>query len=193
MSGAPRVDVLAFGNSLVAGHGLARADAFPVRLEALLRERRPGAQVIAAGRSGDTSADGLARLPRTLASLDRRPELAILELGANDVLRARPPERMEADLSRMLDEFGRCGIPVLLAGLELPPLPALPWAARYNAVFPALAARHGVALDPHFLRGVAGVPGLTLADGLHPNARAIGVVARRILPIVEQELARAGA
>lgn len=193
-SDAPsRVDVLAFGDSLVAGYGLSPADAFPVRLEALLRGRRPGARVIAAGRSGDTSADGRARLPRTLAALERRPALAILELGANDVLRGRPPERMEADLSWMLEEFARCSISVLLAGLELPPLPAVPWAARYTAVFPALAARHGVALDPHFLHGVAGVPGLTLADGLHPNARAIGIVAARLLPIVERELARAGA
>lgn len=192
MIDAPRVDVLAFGDSLVAGYGLAPRDAFPVRLQALLRDRRPGARVIAAGRSGDTSADGRARLPRTLVALDRRPELAILELGANDVLRARPPERMAEDLGAMLAEFGRRGIPVLLAGLELPAHPAVPMMARYNEVYPALAARYGAALDRHFLHGVAGMPGLTLADGLHPNARAIEIVARRLLPVVESELAKVG-
>ena len=100
---------------------------------------------------------------------------------------------MEADLGWLLEEFARVGVPVLLAGLELPAHPAVPLMGRYNAVFPALAARYGVALDRHFLHGVAGVPGLTLLDGIHPNARAIGMVARRILPAVEAELARVGA
>lgn len=181
--------LLAFGDSLTAGYGLARDESFPAQLQALLCERRPGAVVRNAGVSGDTTASGRARLPRVLSALPRRPDLAILELGANDAMQGMLPERMRDNLDWMLGEFSRCGISVLLAGF-VAPLFLSPLAARYNAVFPALAARHGVTLDPHFLDGVAGVPGLTLFDRLHPNARAIGMVARRVLPLVEAELDR---
>lgn len=181
--------ILAFGDSLTAGYGLRAQESFPARLEALLRASRPGAVVQNAGVSGDTSASGRARLPRVLSRLPCRPDLALLELGANDILQGVAPERMRDNLDWVLGEFARCGIPVLLAGTLVPAFLG-PYAARYNAVFAELAARHGVAFDPHFLDGVAGVPGLTLADRLHPNARAIETVARRILPLVERELDR---
>ena len=181
--------ILAFGDSLTEGYGLRPHEAFPARLEALLRATRPGATVQNAGVSGDTSASGRARLPRVLSRLPRRPDLAILELGANDILQGVAPERMRDNLDWMLGEFARCGIPVLLAGTLVPAFLG-PHAARYNQVFAELAARHGVAFDPHFLDGVAGVPGLTLADRLHPNARAIELVARRVLPLVERALDR---
>ena len=181
--------VLAFGDSLTAGYGLAPHDSFPAQLEALLRVTRPGAVVRNAGVSGDTSASARARLPRVLSALPRRPDLAIVELGANDVLRGLPPERMRDNLSWILDEFARCGIRVLFAGTLVPAFLGA-FASRYNAVFPTLAARYGVTLDPHFLDGVAGVAGLTLPDRLHPNARAIAIVARRVLPLVERELGR---
>ncbi len=182
--------ILAFGDSLIAGYGLGPHQSFPAQLEGLLRATRPGAVVRNAGISGDTSASARARLPRVLSALPRRPDLAIVELGANDVLRGLPPERMRDNLSWMLDEFARCGIRILLAGTLVPGFLGA-FASRYNQVFPALAARHGVTLDPHFLDGVAGVAGLTLSDRLHPNARAIAIVARRILSLVERELDRA--
>ncbi len=188
----PSPFVLAFGDSLTAGYGLQRHEAFPARLEAMLRATRPGATVRNAGVSGDTTASARARLPRVLSALPRRPDLAILELGANDVLQGVAPERMRDNLSWMLEEFARCGIPVLLAGTLVPAFLG-PFAARYNEVFATLAARHGVTLDAHFLDGVAGVTGLTLADRLHPNARAIEIVATRVLPLVERELDRAAA
>ena len=139
--------------------------------------------------SGDTSASGRARLPPLLSRLSRRPDLAILELGANDILQGISPDRMRDNLSWILEEFARCGIRVLLAGTVVPPFLG-GHAARYNDAFAGLAARQGVAFDPHFLDGVAGVPGLTLADRLHPNARAIEMVARRVLPLIERELDR---
>lgn len=182
--------ILAFGDSLTAGYGLAPHESFPAQLEALLRATRPGAVVCNAGMSGHTSASARARLPRVLSARPRRPDLAIVELGANDVLRGLPPERMRDNLSWMLDEFTRCGIRVLLAGTLVPGVLGA-FASRYNDVFPALATRHGVTLDPHFLDGVAGLAGLTLPDRLHPNARAIAIVARRVLPLVERELERA--
>lgn len=182
--------LLAFGDSLTAGYGLAPAMAFPMQLERLLRERRPGATVENAGVSGDTTASGRARLPRVLSRLTRRPDLAILELGANDLLRGVDPARTRDNLDWMLGEFGRVGVPVLLAGMLAPPFLG-DWARRFNAVFPDLASAHGAALYPFFLDGVVGDRGLTLADGIHPNARAIGTVAARILPHVEAALDRA--
>lgn len=180
--------LLAFGDSLTAGYGLAPDQSFPRQLERLLRERHPGVSVHNAGVSGDTSAGGLARLPRVLARLSARPDLAIVELGANDLLRGIAPERMQGNLDAILTELARCGIPVLLAGMWAPPFLGA-FAERYNRVFPALARTHGVALYPFFLAGVAGDPKLTLADRVHPNAQAIDIVARRILPHVEAALA----
>lgn len=181
--------LLAFGDSLTAGYGLAPEMAFPKQLERLLRERRPGAVVENAGVSGDTTASGRARLLRTLSNLKRHPDLAILELGANDMLRGFDPARTRDNLDWMLGEFERAGIPVLLAGMMAPPFLG-GWAARFNAIHPDLARRHGAALYPFFLDGVVGDRGLTLADGIHPNARAIGLVARRILPHVDAALDR---
>ena len=182
--------ILAFGDSLTAGYGLAPHESFPRQLEALLRERRPGATVHNAGVSGDTSAGGLARLPRVLARLTSKPDLAIVELGANDLIRGIAPERMRDNLDAILTELARCGIPVLLAGMWAPPFLGA-FAERYNRVFPALAKAHGVPLYPFFLAGVAGDTKLTLRDRIHPNAEAIGIVARRILPHVEAALGEA--
>ncbi len=184
----PHPDILAFGDSLTAGYGLPADQSFAARLQALLRERHPGAVVHNAGVSGDTSAGGLARLPRVLGQLRERPDLAIVELGANDLLRGVTPERMRANLDAILVELGRCGIPVLLAGMRAPIFLGL-FAQTFDAVFPALAEAHGAAFYPFFLEGVVGDPGLTLFDGMHPNARAIDIVARRIMPYVEAALA----
>jgi len=181
--------ILAFGDSLTAGYGLRPEQAFPARLEALLAERRPGARVVNAGMSGETSAGGRARLPRVLAGLTPRPDLTILELGANDLIRGLPVAATAANLRWMVEEFGRCGIPVLLAGMRAPAFLGTA-AERFNAVFPDLACDTGVPLYPSFLAGVAGRSGLVLADGFHPNADAIAIVAARILPHVEAALDR---
>jgi acyl-CoA thioesterase-1 len=179
---------LAFGDSLTAGYGLTRAEAFPARLEALLRERAPAASVQNAGVSGDTTGSGLARLPRLLASLRRKPDLAIVELGANDMLRFVDPVVTERNLDAILDQFEACDIRVLVAGMMAPPFLG-ERALRFNALFPALAARRAVALYPFFMAGAIGRPELTLRDGLHPSARAIEIIARSILPSVEAALA----
>lgn len=179
--------VLALGDSLTAGYGLPSDQSFASQLQALLRARHPGSIVHNAGVSGDTSAGGLARLPRVLGQMARRPDLAIVELGANDLLRGIAPERMRNNLDGILSELARCSIPALLAGMLAPPILGA-FSARYNAVFPALAKQHGVPLYPFFLDGVVGDPSLTLADRIHPNARAVGIVVHRILPHVEAAL-----
>ena len=179
--------LLAFGDSLTAGYGLADHEPVPRQLEALLQERQPDATVHNAGVSGDTSAGGRDRLARVLARLVARPDLAIVELGANDLLRGIAPERMRDNLDAILRELAQCGIPALIAGMWAPPFLGA-FAERYNRVFPDLAAAHGVPLYPFFLAGVAGDPRLTLRDRIHPNAEAIAIVARRILPHVEAAL-----
>lgn len=186
---APSPYILAFGDSLTAGYGLAPELAFPKQLERLLRQHSPEAFVQNAGVSGDTTASGRARLPRVLSGLRQRPDLAILELGANDLLRGVDPVRTRDNLDWMMSEFDRASIPVLLAGMLAPPFLG-DWARRFNSLFPDLARSHGAAFYPFFLEGVVGDRGLTLADGIHPNARAVGIVAGRILPYVETALDR---
>ena len=184
----PGPRILALGDSLTAGYGLAPRESFVRQLEAALVERYGAAVVHQAGVSGDTSADGRRRLSRVLTGLGVKPDLAIVEFGANDLLQGVSPDRMRANLDVILTELGRCGIPVLVAGMKAPP-----WlggfTASFDAVFPALAQAHGAALYPFFLDGVVGNPSLTLIDGLHPNARAIGIVVARMLPFVEAALA----
>jgi acyl-CoA thioesterase-1 len=180
--------ILAFGDSLTAGYGLRRDDAFPAVLERGLQARFAGASVHNAGVSGDTTSGGRARLPRVLAALPRAPHLAIVELGANDFIRNVDPARTADQLDAILATLRDCRIPVLLAGMQAPAILG-ERALRFNAIYPALAARHAVALDPFFLHGVAGRQGYVLADGFHPNAAGIAHVAARILPQVEALLA----
>ena len=184
--------ILALGDSLTAGYGLAPGDSFARQLEAALAERHGAATVHQAGVSGDTSADGLRRLPRVLAGLGAKPDLAIVEFGANDMLQGVSPDRMRTNLDAILTELGRCGIAVLVAGMKAPPWLGA-YTASFDAVFAALAEAHGASLYPFFLDGVVGDPTLTLMDGLHPNARAIGIIVDRMLPYVEAALAKARA
>jgi acyl-CoA thioesterase-1 len=178
--------VLALGDSLTAGYGLKPGESFASRLETRLAERRPGARVRNAGVSGDTSAGGLARLPRLL-NAGPLPDLCLIELGANDAIRGIDPATTRANLDAILTELARRGVAALLAGMVAPPFLGR-YAEQFNAIFPELAAQHGVMLDPFFLAGVAGKPGFTLADGLHPNARAADIVAARLLPLVDAAL-----
>lgn len=175
--------ILALGDSLTAGYGLAPDASFAARLQAMLCEYRPGARVHNGGVSGDTTQGGLQRLPRLLAGLARKPDLAIVELGANDLLRGVPPERTRANLDGILHELGRCGIPALVATFEAPPILGA-FGARYDGIYAEVAARHGAATAPFFPAGVLGHPELVLADRFHPNARAIGLVAAAFVPAV---------
>lgn len=179
--------VLAFGDSLTAGYGLASDQSFAAQLERALRRSRPGARVINAGVSGDTTASALARLPRVLSGLSLRPNLAIVELGANDLLRGIAPDRTRASLDAILHGLQQAGIAPFVAGMLAPPFLG-PFAYSFNAVFPEVARAHGAPIYPFFLDGVVGDPTLVLADGMHPNARAIGIVTERILPHVEGAL-----
>jgi acyl-CoA thioesterase-1 len=184
------ITLLAFGDSLTAGLGLSRDDAFPVRLEAFLRAEGERVRVVNAGVSGDTTAGGRARLGW---SLEEKPDAVILELGANDGLRGFEPEETESNLAAMLDKLEAEGIPVLLAGMRAPPNYGRAYEAEFNAVFPRLAERDGVIFYPFFLEGVAGQPDLNQADGIHPNAEGVEEIVRRIAPFVRKLIAAARA
>ncbi|MGH6932275.1 MAG: arylesterase [Dongiaceae bacterium] len=175
--------ILALGDSLTAGYGLDDRDGFPVQLEQALNAAGVGAQVINGGVSGDTTAGGLARLDWALAD---RPQLVIVEFGANDALRGIDPATTAANLDAILARLRSDGRAVLLAGMRAPPNLGAEYASAFNAIYPTQAERHGVALYPFFLDGVAADRGLNQHDGIHPNAAGVQVIVRRILPQVLQ-------
>ncbi|MBM3567140.1 MAG: arylesterase [Alphaproteobacteria bacterium] len=175
--------ILALGDSLTAGYGLRADEAFPAVLERALLARGHAVRVIDAGVSGDTSAAGRQRLGWVLAD---RPDFAIVELGANDGLRALPVEAMRANLDAILTELKSRGIGVLLAGMKAPANLGADYARAFEAVYPELATRHGVLLYPFFLDGVAGDPTLNQPDGIHPTAAGVARIVERILPSVER-------
>ena len=141
--------------------------------------------MIAAGVAGDTSAGGRARLSWSLAE---SPDMAIVELGANDGLRGIDPAATYGNLDAILAELKRRGIPVLLAGMYAPPNLGREYGEAFDAIYPRLAMKHGVALYPFFLHGVAVEPGLNQPDGLHPNAAGVAVIVERIMPYVMRVL-----
>lgn len=162
--------VLAFGDSLTAGYGLAEAEGFPRQLEARLRAAGLAVRVRNAGVSGDTTAGGRARLAWTLAE---PADLVILSLGANDALRGIEPAVTRANLDAMLEELGKRKLKVLLAGMLAPRNLGEDYTKRFDAIYPELAKAHGVPLYPFFLAGVARQPELNQADGIHPNAAGV--------------------
>jgi acyl-CoA thioesterase-1 len=177
--------VLALGDSLTAGYGLAADQAFPAKLQAALRNRGLAVRVINAGVSGDTSAGGRARLGWSLAD---KPAAAIIELGANDAMRGLDPDATRGNLDAIIAELKKRGIAVLLAGMLAPPNLGPEYEARFNAIYPDLAAKHGVLFYPFFLDGVAAVPNLNQADGIHPTAAGVDIIVERLLPLARELL-----
>lgn len=184
------VHILAFGDSLTAGYGLPPGQGFAPQLEDMLRRNGVRAFVTNAGVSGNTAAQGRARLKWTLDGLEAKPDLAIVALGANDMLRGLPPSRTRADLDAIVAELKRRDIPVLIAGMLAAPNLGDRYGAEYNRIFPDLARTHGAALYPFFLAGVAGNPALALPDRLHPNFQGIKTMVSGIGPTVLRALGK---
>ena len=201
------VRILMLGDSLTSGLGLIKGESLPDRLEAALQtavpgvagappaiKKRghpvaPGARVLNAGVSGDTTAGGRSRLAWSLAA---RPDALIVALGANDGLRGLAPKQTFANLDAIIGKAKKAGIPVLLAGMRAPPNLGKEYGAAFDAVFPRLAARHGIGLFPFLLAGVAAKPDLNQDDGIHPNPEGIAVIVENILPSVLKLIERAG-
>ncbi len=184
-AGAEPMRLLALGDSLTAGYGVAADASFPAQLERALRAEGYDVTVLNAGVSGDTTAGGKARLDWALAD---RPQAAIVELGANDGLRGLDPAQAERNLDDILTRLKKSGVRVLLTGMRAPPNFGPDYAAAFEAVFPRLAQRHQVALYPFFLDGVARDPRFNQPDGLHPTPDGVAEIVRRILPSVKAVL-----
>lgn len=177
--------LLVLGDSLAAGYGLSVEQAFPAQLETALRQAGHNVIVINAGVSGDTTAGGLARLEW---ALEEAPHLVVVELGGNDALRGLPPEETFANLDAILARIRAAGIHVILAGMQAPRNLGDVYTSEFDQIYPQLAQKHNVRFYPFFLEGVALVPALNQADGIHPNALGIALIVQRILPVVESEL-----
>ncbi len=185
---AEPVKILALGDSLTAGYGLVNEDAFTSQLQRALKADGLDVTVINAGVSGDTSAGGRARLGWALAD---KPEAIIIELGANDGLRGLEPAETERNLDAIVGEVKARGLAVLLSGMMAPPNLGKEYGAKFNAIYPKLAKKHGVLFDPFFLEGVAADPALNQADRVHPNVEGVQVIVNRLVPLVRELVAQA--
>jgi len=183
---ATPLKLVALGDSLTAGYLLPADAAFPVVLEKALRARGAVIEITNAGVSGDTTAGGLARLDWSVPDGTRG---VILELGANDALRGLDPKQAEQNLEAMIAGLKGRGIRVLLAGMLAPRNNGPDYAAAFDAIYPRLAARHGLRLYPFFLDGVMGEAGMTLPDQMHPSRKGVETIVARILPTVESFIA----
>ncbi|WP_431864087.1 arylesterase [Allosphingosinicella sp.] len=187
---AREVHVFALGDSLTAGYGLQAGQGFAPQLEATLRRHGVPARVVNAGVSGDTVAAARARLAWTLDGLAQKPDLAIVALGGNDMLRGQDPARTREGLDAILAELKRRDIPVLLAGMRASPNLGPAYVQAFDSLYPDLARAHGAALYPFFLDGVAMERDLNLPDGIHPNFQGIKRMVSGIAPHVVAALGR---
>jgi len=186
---APRpLKLLALGDSLTAGYGLAHQEGFVARLQSALDAVHAQTQVLDGGVSGDTSTDALARLDWVLGD---KPDAALVELGGNDGLRGLDPATMERNLRAIIGRLQTAHLPVLVSGMLAPPNMGPQYGAQFKAVFERISTLPGILYEPFFLDGVAGHPELQQADRIHPNAAGVDVIVRRILPLVLRLLQQA--
>jgi len=181
--GRPRI--VALGDSLTAGLGLPKTEAYPAVLQQRLDDAGSRFEVVNAGVSGDTSAGGLSRLDW---SLDGDVRILIVALGGNDGLRGLPPDEMKRNLAGIIRRARERQVAVLLAGMETPTNMGPEYQRRFHDVFPALARDHKVAFLPFLLEGVAGRPDLNQSDGIHPTAEGARLVAAHVWRVLEPML-----
>jgi acyl-CoA thioesterase-1 len=178
--------IVAFGDSLTAGLGVPAEQSYPSRLAERLTAEGYAYRVVNAGVSGDTTAGGLRRVDWALRL---KPEIVILELGANDALRGQDLAAVRANVDQLVARFQAAGAQVLVAGMRLPPNYGPRYGGEFQRIFEEVARRRGAALMPFFLEGVAGVPRLNQADGIHPTAAGYAVVVDRLWPHLRPLLA----
>ena len=180
--------VVAFGDSLYAGYRLAPNEGLAPQLQATLQADGINARVHNAGVSGDTTAAGKTRLAFVLDNLDRKPDLVLLGLGGNDMLRGIKPEETKANMTAMMDELKRRNIPVVLTGMLAAPNMGQDYGKSFNGIFPDLAEKYDASLYPFFLNGVVTDAALMLPDNIHPNAKGVSRVVEGLSPLVEAAL-----
>ena len=170
---ADEVTILALGDSLFAGYGLAPGQSYPAHLETALKARGIPARIVNAGVSGDTTADGLARVDFVLSGMKQKPALAIISLGGNDMLRAVPPAETRRNLAAILAKFQAAKVPVVLLQLLAAPNLGKDYAGGFNPIYPALAKQYGAVLVPFWLAPLQGHPELVQGDHIHPTLPGI--------------------
>ncbi len=177
--------VTLLGDSITAGYGLPAKAALPYQLETSLGGAASGVRVRGAGVSGDTTADGLARVD---FSVQPDTDVCVVALGGNDLLQGGDPKRVRANLDKIVGRLKARGITVVLVGLKAPSVIGAGYARDFDAIFPAVAKAHGVFLAPNLLAGVALDSRYNQRDGIHPNAAGVKVIAARLAPLIAQAL-----
>ncbi|MCP9456810.1 MAG: arylesterase [Nitrospira sp.] len=180
-TGEDRPRIIAFGDSLTAGLGVTREEAYPAQLQRRLEELGFQYQVINAGVSGETTAGGLRRVTWVLSA---KPEIVILELGANDGLRGLGLDQTRDNLANIIRQLLQAHVTVILAGMKLPPNYGEEYTKQFESLYPALATQYRLPLIPFFLEGVAAHPALNQADGIHPTAEGYKIVAEQVLKVL---------
>jgi acyl-CoA thioesterase-1 len=183
---APERRVTLLGDSITSGYGLPASQALPARLQAELARIGAPARVIGAGRSGETTAGGAARLDR---AVPKGVDLCVVALGGNDLLNGADPGQVQANLDRIVGRLKARGVRVVLAGVQVPPILGGSYARAFNGAFARVAKTYGVLFLPDMLSGIALNPALNQPDGIHPNAQGVAVIARRLAPLVARGLA----
>ena len=188
----PEKRILAFGNSLFAGYNVAPEDSYPSKLQNALRAQGINAQVYNAGVSGDTTAAGRQRLAFALDAQETKPDLAIVELGGNDLLRSLAPEQSRENLAAIIEELQSRDIDVLLMGMRAPPNYGPEFQAAFDGMYGALAAEYGVDLYPFFLEAIYQDPSLFQDDRIHPTEDGIERLVEATLDSVKEALPEEG-
>jgi acyl-CoA thioesterase I len=181
--------VIAFGDSLYAGYQLPQGEGLAPELQRVLRANGVEASVVNAGVSGDTTAAGRQRLAYVLDGQPRKPDLVIIGLGGNDMLRGLPVTETRANMVAMLDLLREREIPAMLTGMRAPLNMGRDYVTAFEGMYPALAADYDAPLLPFLLEGVFTEPSLMLGDGIHPNAQGVDRMARALAPLVAEALA----
>lgn len=179
--------IVALGDSITAGFGVAPEEAYPALLQVRLRREGYDYRVVNAGVSGDTTAGGLRRLDWVLRA---RPDVVIVALGGNDGLRGLNVAAMRFNLEQIVERLRAAGARVLLAGMLAPPNYGRTFTREFAAAFPSVAQASSVALMPFLLEGVAGTARLNQPDGIHPTAQGQRIVAERMWPYLVPLLRR---
>ena len=182
------IAMLAIGDSLFTGYGLPEGDSYPAKLEAALRARGINARIANAGVSGDTTADGAQRLAFALDAQAAKPEVVLISLGGNDMLRGLPPTETRKNLDAMLAELKKRNIRVVLLGMLAAPNLGKDYAAAFNAIYPALAKQYGATLVPFFLQPLVEKPELVQADRVHPTQDGVAALVGATVETVATEL-----
>ena len=170
-------NILVFGDSLSAGYGLARDVSWVSLLQQELKISHPQYEVVNASISGETTSGGLRRIGKALQQ--HRPEIVIVELGANDGLRGATVAETERNLNMIIEQIRKTNAKVLLLGMQLPPNYGLDYTRQFHALYPKLAKQYGIASLPFMLEGIP--PEQFQADNLHPTATAQPLIMRNIM------------